>query len=91
MKFKKEDLLDLIWDDKPEGFERVLNTLTGHSRWSIKYSLVFKYDNKYYVLEYSKGATEHQDESPLQYEPDEIECQEVWPKLIQSVIYTTEK
>lgn len=79
MKFKKEDLYNLVTDDDDvEGM-----TLVGEpeiidtSRWSVIYRAIFFHDGKYYETNYSCGATEMQDESPYEYEPDEIECSEV--------------
>lgn len=88
MKFSKDILRSIVWDDL-EGdvteeqlalFEVVENEQVDTSRWSIIYNLVFKFDDKYYRTSYSVGATECQDESPFEYDPDEIECEEVVPK-----------
>lgn len=74
MKFKKTWLQDLIWDD-------VLDT----SRWSIIYNLVFEFKGKFYQTNYSVGATECQDESPFENEPDEIEVPEV--KQVEKTVF----
>jgi hypothetical protein len=52
------------------------NEQIDNTRWSIVYELVFKHDGKLYRTEYSRGATEQQDERPWQYD-DEVECTEV--------------
>lgn len=77
MKFKKDYLLDVLWEDQGTIVE---DKIIEHSRWSVIHSLVFKTDDgKYYLTDYRVGATESQDESPWEYEGDEIECTEVVP------------
>jgi len=78
MKFKKEDLQDLASGDFDDDvFDVVENELVDSSRWSVHYVMVFKYKDKFYDAAYSSGATESQDESPFEYDDDEIECHEV--------------
>lgn len=72
MKFSKEFLQD-------QGGETVECTIMGTSRWSIQYRRVFKHEGKFYGTFFSRGATESQDESPYEYDGDEIECPEVRP------------
>lgn len=86
MKFPKETLRELLWD-KVDGFEVVEDKITDTSRWSIHYRLVFKHDGKFYATSYSVGATESQDESPFEYEPDEVECKEVFPVEKILIVY----
>lgn len=86
MKFKKEDLIDLMeggFDD----FEVVHDQMIDKSRWSIIHELVFKYHGKFYATTYRYGATESQDERPFEYDPDEIECKEVFPVLKTITVY----
>lgn len=76
MKFKKEDLQDLIWKNK------VYEEITDHSRWTVDcwtvdYWCVFEYEGKHYGVSYGVGATECQDLSPFDYDPEEIECVEM--------------
>ena len=87
MKFPKQDLQDMVHGDQPEEYEVVQETNDGSSRWSTHHSQVFKFDGKFYETSYSKGATEYQDERPYEYEPDEIECMEVYPHEVTTVIY----
>lgn len=61
--------LDLPYENV---YERIIDT----NRWSVIKEIVFEYEDKFYMTEYSEGATECQDESPWEYE-DEIECVEV--------------
>lgn len=78
MVFKKEELQKMVYGES-ERLEKVEEKISDTSRWSIHYEVVFK-DNqtdKHYSSYYSEGATEYQDESPYEYDSDEIECQEV--------------
>lgn len=86
MKFPKETLREMLWEDV-DGFEIVENEISGTSRWSIHYRLVFKHDGKFYLTSYSVGATESQDESPFEYSPDEVECKEVFPVEKTIIVY----
>lgn len=75
--FKKDFLrneLDLPWT-------ALEDTITGTTRWSIWHSIVFEFDGKFYLANYSVGATEYQDERPWEYE-DEVECIEVEKKQV---------
>ena len=86
MLFKKETLQQLVYDEV-DGYKVVEQKLVDHDRWSVQYSMVFKFENKYYKTTYSKGATEYQDEEPYEYAPDEIECKEVIPVSSQTITY----
>jgi hypothetical protein len=78
MKFKKEDLKALVYEDfDSEVWEVIENNIVDTSRWSTIYEMVFKYQDKFYQTGFSRGATESQDESPYEYDGDEIECKEV--------------
>ncbi len=88
MKFAKETLQNALWDDE-DGFETVVNKITGTSRWSVNYQWIFKYQDKFYQTYYSTGATEYQEESPFEYEGDEIECVEVVPYEKTIIAYKT--
>jgi hypothetical protein len=89
MKFTKEFLQELVWDEGDDNVEVIEDELIDESRWSLHYRMIFKYDEKYYETFYSKGATEQQDESPYEFEDDEIECVEVFP--IEKVITVYER
>lgn len=78
MKFAKEFLQD-------EGGETVEDRITGVGRWSIRHRRVFRHEGKLYVTAYQTAATESQDERPYEYDPDEIECPEVFPQ--PSIVY----
>ena len=79
MEFPKEDLQDLIRFCDVDGLELIKDEITDTSRWSVHHTMIFKHNGKYYLAGYSEGATEIQDESPFEYEPDMIECPEVEP------------
>jgi hypothetical protein len=89
-KFTKEDLLNALENDC-DTLEKVSDDLTGTSRWSTHHRLVFKAkeSGKFYEANYSRGATESQDESPFEYEPDLVECAEVRP--VERVITVYER
>jgi hypothetical protein len=73
--FKKEFLQEII-------YEAVEDNITDTSRWSEHHEAVFKFDEKFYMTYYSCGLTESQDESPYEYEKEDIECFEVEQKEV---------
>jgi len=81
MKFKKEFLLHIPANDI------ISDEIYEHHRWAVSFRLIFKFDNKYYETVYRVGATEMQDESPYEYEPDEIECKEVFKLIKMMTVY----
>jgi hypothetical protein len=87
MKFKKDVLVDLSWGIETDGFTLVEDVILDTTRWSIVSKLTFKFEDKFYQTTYSKGATECQDESPFEYEDDEIECKEVFPVVKTITVY----
>jgi len=77
MQFTKEDLQELVgYGDVPH-LSIIRDEMTGKNRWSIIHEIIFTFDGKLYRTSYKKGATEYQDKSPFEYEPDLIECDEV--------------
>lgn len=85
--FKKKDLQELIWGGSASGFDVISCQLKGNSRWSLNYELIFKFEDKYYKSGYSAGATENQNESPYEYDEDDIECDEVKPVEKVVIVY----
>ena len=78
--FPKEDLVDIAFTHEGgslEGYTVINRTLVDSSRWSLRYEQVFSYEGKLYRTDYSKGATECQEESPYEYEPELVDCVEV--------------
>lgn len=90
MKFKKEFLRELLWDDA-DGAEKVYDEITDTSRWSIHHWMVFKFNGKYYGTSYSVGATECQEEQPFEYDPEEIDCSELIPVEKKIIVYEAVK
>ena len=80
-KFTKEFLREeILWGgkDKPGEPCLILDKITDNGRWSIHHKIVFRdADGLFFQSHYSVGATENQDESPWEYDPEEIECEQV--------------
>lgn len=94
IKVKKSVLKELIYASKgkiitedEQSYEFVQTEDTSTSRWSQHCELVFKFEGSYYASSYSHGLTEIQDESPYDYDPEEIECEEVFPETFTVVRY----
>ena len=88
MLFKKEFLLDLLeCPTSVEDTKIINNEIVDHGRWSITNKMIFQHKDKFYVTTYKYGATECQDESPYEYEKDEIECKEVFPVQKTITVY----
>jgi len=49
--------------------------------------MVFETEGKFYETFYSVGATESQEERAYEYEPDDIECKEVFPVEKTIIVY----
>ena len=85
MKFDKKVLQDLVCERVYESEDGSLKLQivqckhNGDSRWSQHYRAVFTDGTKFYETGYSRGSTEYQDESPYEYDKDEIECPQVVP------------
>lgn len=81
MKFRKEDLQNLVWGelDSDRIFEVIEDKITGTTRWSTHHTMIFRYNYRFFKVKYSHGSTEYQDEIPFQDNGDEIECEEVVP------------
>lgn len=73
----------------PVNFEMVQSELVDTSRWSNIHEVVYKDldSGKFYSSTYSVGATECQDESPYEYDGEEIEFTEVVPKEVIKIEY----
>jgi len=89
LKFKKEDLQNLVYDESTV-LTKIRDTQTGNTRWCINYELIFRFEGAYYRTNYRIGATEQQDQRAFEYEPDLIDCVEVWPEVESHVIFTAE-
>ena len=80
MKFTKEFLQEF------EG-KTILDEIIENTRWSILRRRIFGFGGKFYETCYSQGATESQDESPYEYDDDEIGCPEVKPVEKTVIVY----
>lgn len=87
MKFKKEVLQELIDSGEFDGLKVIKDEVYDTSRWSILKQLVFSKEEKFYMVCYSVGATEYQDEGPFEWSPNEIECTEVFPFEEVVIVY----
>lgn len=74
-------------------FELVHSKLIDTTRWSHIHERVYKdlTTGKFWITDYSVGATECQDQAPYEYDGDEIEFQEVVPVEIKKTIYKAVK
>lgn len=87
MNFSRENLIDLVYEEKIHGMTIVERNLVTKSRWTIYYGMVFEFEGKFYKSKYSVGATEMQCEDPYEYEPEMIECEEVVPVEVTTIEY----
>lgn len=78
MKFSKEFMLEDVLYGCNEEVEVIYDNIIDISRWSQIHEIVFKYNGKFYMADYSCGATEYQDESPWEY-VEEVTVTEVEP------------
>lgn len=81
MKFKKEQMQELVYEDEADMNgdigSKISEEICGTDRWTNTYEMIFKVGQKFYQTYYRVGATEMQDESPFEYDKDEIDCPEV--------------
>jgi len=86
--FPKEDLRQLTYSSKEfDGYKLVYSNIVDTTRWSNIYEMVFKHNDNYYKVSYSEGATECQEESPFEYEPDMVDCIQVYPREKTVIVY----
>jgi hypothetical protein len=76
--FDVKDLraLGLPWKDDCGPGVVVSHRLVDHTRWSLVYEIVFKYEARLYRTTYRVGATEMQEEGPWEWS-DKVEAEEV--------------
>ena len=72
-----EEAAEIVYGDS-EKFTAVQDEITDTSRWSVHHYLVFQQNDngKLYETNYSRGATEYQEEHPFEGER-EVTCVEV--------------
>lgn len=84
MKLKGRELREIIWEEHDD-WQIIADEITEHTRWSVRSEAICRHipTDKYYLIPYSVGATEHQDERPFEYVLDEdVEIYEVVKKEI---------
>ncbi len=81
--FQVEDLDDLRWGHV-EGYEKEAFTFIRHSRWSVWYAFVFKFDGKLWEVEWPVPATEMQESELFE---ETIEAVEVKKRTMATVAY----
>lgn len=91
----KHQLVD-VWGlpfDADDSVKVIEDNIAGHSRWSVRYNLVFLVDGVYYRTSYSLGATECQDEGPWEAydDDDKIFCEVVEPVQKLVTVYEVVK
>lgn len=84
MKFKAQDLRDMVWDDSDE-LTLISDTIEGTSRWNTENRVVFEYNGKYYASHY-RGSVGDGEPVMWDYE-DEVECVEVVPVEEPVIVY----
>lgn len=99
MKFKKqfmqdlaETLLNRTWE--VEGglvVTKISDEFVDKSRWSDIHEMIFKVGDQFFQSSYRIGSTECCEESPYEYDGDEIECEEVVPVEKTVIVYVTKK
>ena len=88
MKFAKEFLIGVLWEDHDDDTVKVVSDEISYtSRWSVHHEMIFQVGDKLYSTTYSVGATESQDEQAFEYADDEIECDEVEPYEVTTIKY----
>jgi len=80
VKFSKEFL------QEEEG-KTISDVIIDQQRWVTVKRRVFEYEGHFYETIYEYGSTEIQDQAPYEYDPDEIECKEVFPVEKVVVVY----
>jgi len=71
-------MLELL-DGSSKSLKEVSRSQKGKSRWSIQYDLIFKEGDKFYRAFFEEGATELQETTPWEWEPEVVAIQ-VFPK-----------
>lgn len=94
MNFSKDIMQELAYLEVSESlatdgkeYKLVQKEHVGSGRWSQQYSIVFEHDGKFYESYFTKGSTEYQDESPYEYDGEEIDCSEVFPVEVMTIEY----
>lgn len=88
MKFSRTALREALWDESGT-LETIRDTIVSSGRWKIHHSYIFrdKSTGKYYLTEYSVGATEQQDGRPWDIDGETVDCVEVEPVQVTVTEY----
>ena len=76
MKFKGQDLRDMVWGDS-ESLTLIQDEIVGTSRWNTEHDVVFKFEGRYYRSDYRAAVGDG--ESDMWSYEEEVECNEVFP------------
>lgn len=73
--FKSADLKEMgLPDDAPEGGKIISDEISEHRRWTVTHRLIVHFpdqpENEAWLMHYSVGATESQDERPWEYDKE---------------------
>jgi hypothetical protein len=88
MLFKKQFLIDEL--DEVET-RTIVEEIAQPRRWMTLMRRVFEYQGKLYQTFYEVGNTEYQDTPPYEFDPEEIECQEVFAEEKVITVYVTKE
>lgn len=84
MKFDKRFLIEELEEEETK---TILEEVVQQKRWTTLMRRVFEYEGRLYSTFYEVGNTEYQDTRPYEYDPDEIECQEVFAREKTITVY----
>ena len=70
--FTEEELEELAWCEIEADVEMVTQEEGDQHRWTQDVSTIFKFENKYYCLNWDRGLTECQ-ENAFYYQPYQVE------------------
>lgn len=90
MKLTGEDARAVVCEDHEDWSIVVDEQIINHGRWSLICEIIARHkpSNRCYRFNFSRGATEQQDEQPFEYE-DSVEVPEV--KLVERVVKVWEE
>ena len=93
MKLTKEEATDVVWSCSDD-WQEVSNTkeIVDQRRWATTHREIFLHipTQDTYEFVWDTGSTEMQDEQPFENE-EFYEPTQVWPHLVQTVVYKDKK
>lgn len=75
--FKKQWLLENVFEDEGEGVDTVADIDGGRHRWHTVMLRIFSFEGKFYGVKWNLGATENQENEYLEDEEDDVELKEM--------------